>query len=121
MSTIRAANYGDGSVSVAAGVVMHGSAKGWLTADGQAAAIIDSYNIGSMTDIGVGQYDFVFVSLMATASYATPSHAGNVSSTTIRVIDGAGQASSSVTIRTGHTGGYADAEYIAAASLGDLA
>jgi hypothetical protein len=71
MSTIIASNISDGTTSVASTYVVNGSAKAWVNFNGiGTVAIRDSLNVGSITDIGTGDYTVNFTTAMLDANYA---------------------------------------------------
>tara|TARA_R110000868_G_scaffold391418_1_gene661558 strand:- start:6 stop:380 length:375 start_codon:yes stop_codon:yes gene_type:complete len=71
MSTIIASNISDGTTSVASTYVVNGSAKAWVNFNGTGTvAIRGSMNVGSITDVGTGDYNINFASAMQDTSYA---------------------------------------------------
>jgi len=71
MSTINAQNYGDGTDSVPASAVIQGTAKAWVNFNGTGTvAIRESFNLGSITDNGTGDYTVNFSSALTDANYA---------------------------------------------------
>lgn len=71
MSTIIATNISDGTTSVPSTYVVNGSAKAWVNFDGTGTvAIRDSMNVGSITDVGTGQYRVNFTNAMSDANYS---------------------------------------------------
>ena len=105
--------------SVDTDYVVNGSAKAWI--DGtDAAALNDSFNIGSGTDHGTGDFSFAITSAMASADYlgfVTPN--ANGSRNGIHY-DTRNTASVLALIITGDDGSNSDKPYNAC-SLGDLA
>ena len=69
MSTIIATTLSNGSVFVPTATVVNGSAKAWAATPGS-ATILDSLNTSSITDNGVGDYNFNWSSAMANGNYA---------------------------------------------------
>ena len=70
MSTLNVANITDGTDTVATGYVVNGSAKAWVRFNGAGTvAIVESFNISSLSDNGVGVYQVDFSSAMATSTY----------------------------------------------------
>lgn len=66
MSTIRASNYGDASSDVPAAVVLEGAPKAWGQLQGAGTALYtNSYNMGSITDNGAGDYTVNFTNSFA--------------------------------------------------------
>ena len=50
--------------------IQQGLAKSWLTMDGTGTiAIVDSFNIGSITDVGTGDYQHTYSSNLGTAKH----------------------------------------------------
>jgi len=71
MSTIIASNISDGTTSVPSTYVVNGSAKAWVNFNGTSTvAIRDSLNVGSITDVGTGQYRVNFTNAMPDANYS---------------------------------------------------
>ena len=62
-----------GNNSVATSTVASGSAKAWclFESDGT-AAITDSFNFGSITDNGTGDYSFAITNNMSNGNYCVP-------------------------------------------------
>ena len=59
--------------SIATSFVASGSAKAWCLFEGDStAAITDSYNFGSITDNGTGDYSFAITNNMSSANYCVP-------------------------------------------------
>ena len=72
MSTINAQNYGDGTDSVPASAVLEGTAKAWsysIYAAGVPANTA-SFNVSSITDLGVGTQEPNFTNAFSGTSYA---------------------------------------------------
>ena len=66
---------GEGSAQIS---IQQGLAKGWVNFDGSGtAAIRDSFNIGSLTDGGVGNYDINFTTNMSNTNYSHVGADGN--------------------------------------------
>jgi len=54
--------------------LQQGLAKAWVNLNGTGTiAISDSYNVSSLIDIGVGQYEVVFTNAMSNANYSATS------------------------------------------------
>ena len=71
MSTIIATTLSNGSVSVPTATVVNGSAKAFLKVDQRSTqAILDSFNVSSITDVGTGQTTMTFSSAMLDAGYS---------------------------------------------------
>ena len=59
--------------SIATSFVASGSAKAWCLFEGDStAAITDSFNFGSITDNGTGDYSFAITNNMSSANYCVP-------------------------------------------------
>ena len=59
--------------SIATSFVASGSAKAWCLFEGdRTAAITDSFNFGSITDNGTGDYSFAITNNMSSANYCVP-------------------------------------------------
>jgi len=72
MSTINAQNFGDGIDSVPASAVLEGTAKAWsysIYAAGVPANTA-SFNVSSITDLGVGTQEPNFTNAFSGTSYA---------------------------------------------------
>jgi len=71
VSTINAQNFGDGTDSVPASAVLQGTAKAWLEFDGTGtvATSVD-YNVSSLSDTAVGNYEANFTNSFSSALYA---------------------------------------------------
>lgn len=69
MSTIHAANYGDGVNSIAASDLIDGLSKGWGSIDGDATTVVyfGSYNASSVTDNALGNYTVSYTNNMNSA------------------------------------------------------
>jgi hypothetical protein len=71
MSTLNVANITDGLDTVETGYVVSGSAKAWVNLNGTGTiAIVDSFNVASLTDIGTGNYEVNFSNNMSSGGYA---------------------------------------------------
>jgi hypothetical protein len=70
MSTLEFDNISDGTTSVPMGYVVNGSAKAWMSLNGDTATIRNSQNVSSITDNGVGDYTTNFSNNMDNANYA---------------------------------------------------
>ena len=69
MSQIIATTLSNGSVSVPTATVVNGSAKAWVRVN-TSAAIVDSFNVASITDNGTGDNTANLTSSMANASFS---------------------------------------------------
>lgn len=72
MSTLITSNISDGTTSVGTGYVVNGSAKHWANfyGGGATAALRQTFNVSSLTDIGVGQYSLSFTNSYSAAGWA---------------------------------------------------
>ena len=70
MSTLVVSNISDGTTTVGASYVTNGSAKAWCTFQGTGtAAIKDSLNVASLTDVGTANYTMSFTNSLANTNY----------------------------------------------------
>ena len=77
MSTIIASNISDGTTSVPSTYVVNGSAKAWANINQTSTqAILDSFNIASITDGGVGTTRPTFTSAMGNGNFAVVNSCG---------------------------------------------
>jgi tRNA C32,U32 (ribose-2'-O)-methylase TrmJ len=101
MSTLNVANISDGTDTVETGYVVNGSAKAWVHAS-NAAAILDSLNVASGLDNGVGNYTYTYTTAQASTSYSSQANARvNSGSAYIGVINI--QAETTITVGTYRT------------------
>lgn len=71
MSTLVAQTISNGTVSTSSDNVIQGSAKAWVSFNGEGTvAIRSSYNVSSITDNGTGVYTVNFTNALADANYA---------------------------------------------------
>ena len=71
MSTLNVSNITDGTTTVGTSYVVNGSAKAWINFNGTGTiAILDSNNVSSLADNGVGRYGSNFSSSLTSANYA---------------------------------------------------
>ena len=102
-----------------------GLAKAWVNFNGQGTvAIRDSFNVGSITDNGTGDYTINFTNALANANYAVTGSSGGQSSTTgggiYQYDQGTAKTTSACRIITISTsGGFADAPQVALVFIGD--
>ena len=113
--------------------VVSGSAKFWIAMNGSGTpAAVDSFNVGSITDVGTGNYKFNFSSNFNTAKgYWTTGcmaheddHDGTYVKACMPMQDDDVLTSSveiSATYTASHTTGDYDYAYVNMAGLGDLA
>ena len=98
--------------------VEQGLAKVWVQFDGQAsgAASRDSFNVGSMTDNGTGNYTVNFSNNMSNDDYASAG-IGNTMSITSEAV-----TTSTINLLSANSSGsLADVTIMATSILGDLA
>ena len=120
MSTLNVANITDGTDTVATGYVVNGSAKAWAHSN-SAAAPLNSLNVSSGLDNGVGDYTYTYTAAMTISYYSSQAN--------VRVLSGAAyigitnlQTATTITVGTYRTSTDArnDRENLFAA-FGDLA
>ena len=70
LSRVNTAIISDGTYSTSANNVIQGSAKAWCQFGGTTPTIYGSFNIGSITKNGTGDYTFNFTTAMPNANYA---------------------------------------------------
>ena len=68
MSTLNVSNITDGTDTVETGYVLNGSAKAWSEFK-TSVVINDSFNVASMADNGVGDYQTNLTNSMASTAY----------------------------------------------------
>lgn len=86
MSTIKTDTLQNvaGTKSVPVNTVVDGSAKAWVNFNGTGTvAIRAAFNVGSITDNGVGDYTVNFTSALPDANYGVVGAAGSLSATAI--------------------------------------
>ena len=80
MSTLNVSNITDGTTTVGTSYVVNGSAKAWVNWNGTGTvAIRDSFNVGSITDNGTGDYTTNISSAMGNANYSYVALGGDTS------------------------------------------
>jgi hypothetical protein len=99
----------DGTESTDVTNVINGSAKAWVNFDGLAISIRDSFNVGSITDNGTGDYTVNFINAMPNANYSL-AHMCNAGSLT------SGQPAA-VSIRSPYNSSTLDSEAITTTSF----
>jgi len=70
MSTLNVANISDGTDTVETGYVVNGSAKAWVHSN-SAAAILNSLNVSSGLDNGVGDYTYTYTASLTLSHYSS--------------------------------------------------
>ena len=75
MSTIVTSNLSDGTLSIPTTYVTNGSAKAWGDISFSSGTPVDanSFNVSSLTDVGVGRVDLNLTNAMASANHAAAS------------------------------------------------
>jgi hypothetical protein len=77
MSTLNTVNITNGTDSITVEGAVKGSAKAWVNFNGTGTvAIRASYNVSSITDLGVGYYSVNFTTAFLNANYAALSTSG---------------------------------------------
>ena len=106
--------------------LQQGLAKGWLTLDGTGTiAIVDSFNIGTITDQGTAKYSYAYSNnVVATKHPVTGSVIGSTSSNyySFTASDGVAQTTAGSQVNTTHHGGaHDDQDPVHLVIHGDLA
>ena len=120
MSNLVVSNISDGSTSVGTEYVVNGSVKAWckLNMTG-AAAITNSFNISSISDLGVGDFTASFSSAFSSVNY-TPT-IGNYAAALGTLIVSDNTASIANVSNYGDAGTRTDSAKTYFATHGDLA
>ena len=108
-------------VEAALTAALNGAAKARVLLNGiGTAAIYESYNVASLTDIDVGRYDVAFTNVFATADYTpcTCGALGRYVSTRTRTTQLAGSVELNC---QNQPGALADTDLIGCGCIGDLA
>ena len=118
--TVEAADLSDGTTTVGTEYVTNGSAKAWVRFGGSGTvSILDSLNVSSITDRGVGEYTVNISNAFSNSVYAT------LASSTTFVADAIGTSinASSFFVNNADPRDYSaiDPTAISVATLGDLA
>lgn len=75
--TLTIGTLSDGTNSTSATNCIQGSAKAWVNFNGTGTVAINaSYNVSSITDVGVGQYTINYTNSFADANYAVSGNVG---------------------------------------------
>ena len=105
MSTLKVDTIQDASGSNASTTaqIEQGRAKAWVNFNGNSFGIRDSFNVGSVTDHGPGQYNINFASNMTNDDYClTVSHSlnphNNITHGTLYIYDESSQTTSGVRV-----------------------
>jgi len=122
---IEATNISDGTTTLATGYVVNGTAKAWMNLNGTGTiALRDSLNTSSVTDLGTGNYQQNFSSVMANGNYGVASAQtgeGIGGSFGAVVATGVLAASVETLSRNRSTGAATDEIYSCNSIFGDLA
>ena len=105
MSTLKVDTIQDASGSNASTTaqIEQGRAKAWVNFNGNSFGIRDSFNVGSVTDHGTGQYTINFATNMSNDDYClTVSHSlnphNNITHGTLYIYDESSQTTSGVRV-----------------------
>jgi len=114
---------GEGSAQTS---IQQGLAKAWFTMDGTGTVgVVDSFNIGGITDEGTGEYSFTYSTNMGTSEHpVTGSVIGSLSSNFYAFITSTGVAQATTGDRfhvVHHSGALPDIDPIHIIVHGDLA
>ena len=101
--------------------------KAWVNFNGNSFGIRDSFNVGSVTDHGVGQYTINFASNMSNDDYAVVAQHSlnphnNITHGTFYIYDESSQTASGVRLHNCNNGGSTqtiDKDIVCAAIFGD--
>jgi hypothetical protein len=131
MSTLNVENISDGADTIAAGYVVHGSAKVWVSFTPAGATAFDSFNVASLVDNGAGDTSVNFTNAMANGNYVQVSEAEHANAVqaadmTCRLRSRADRLAASTRLSTGDSDAVKNMELndnwtSATAILGDLA
>ena len=108
--------------STAMSTINQGTAKAWGNTSGVGTpALADSFNMGSVTDLGTGGERFTFSSAMANANFSTQAFLDHNSSiVTIQQIPDYGQSTTTTSVQSHTTSAAVDAD-VHTTVHGDLA
>jgi hypothetical protein len=96
--------------------------KAWLCVDGSGTLVIsDSFNISSVTDAGVGNYDYNFTTDMANADYAVSVDAVDLSNGSQSFSKSARTVSNNRIYSYAGSNSYGDSSAASCSIVGDLA
>ncbi len=113
------------SEDIAITYVINGSAKSWLNMDGTGtAAINDSFNVSSITDITTGRYDVNLTNAMDSTNYSAVGSAQTTGSTGSNRATGATASTSSkayINVMVTSTGANNDQDSVSLTIQGNLA
>ena len=113
--------------SVPMATVNQGTAKSWVNFNGESTiASRDSFNVGSLTDVGTGTYNITFSTNLSNADYVTTGGGGDTNAALVCICqphDSLEPTTSvcRVTALQVHSSGLLDEPYIGALIHGDLA
>jgi hypothetical protein len=126
MSTLVAQTISNGTVSTSSANVIQGSAKAWVSFNGDTSpcTIRGSFNVGSVTKVATGRYTINFTTAMPNADYAVTGISRRGSSPDaqfVTSIDGqsAVPSTSSYSLCSGFgsNGAYVDSAYVHSATF----
>jgi hypothetical protein len=79
MSTLNTTNITNGTDSITVEGAVKGSAKAWVKFNSNTTVFIyESYNISSITDLGVGEFSVNFTTAMPSADYCSVLGVGTI-------------------------------------------
>ena len=124
VTTIQDTSGGNASTSEE---IAQGRAKAWVNFNGNSFGIRDSFNVGSVTDHGVGQYTINFASNMSNDDYAVVAQMNlnphnNITHGVTYIYDESSQTTSGVRLHNCNVNGSAqtiDKNIVCAAIFGD--
>ena len=123
MSTIKVTNIQDtsGGNSSTSEEVFQGRAKAWVHFNGGGTLeVMDSFNVTSVTDGGIGHYTINFTNNMPNANYAVTTGSQTVGSNSYAAYDRVQNiTTSNILIRCVHTSTFRDFSIVCAAVFGD--
>ena len=124
MSTLEVSNLNDGTTTVATTFVTNGSAKAWVNWNGTGTvAIRDSFNVGSITDNGTGDYTTNITNAMGNANYCYTALGGDTSaSLSVRIENASNRTTTTIDLLAYNTSSAAlDMQDLNGLFHGDLA
>ena len=124
MSSVEVSIFKDRATGddVEAKYIVHGSAKSWANLNGTGTiALRDSLNVSSVTDLGVGEYQFNYSNAMANANYSDQAKAGQTGSTHGITLTASALVASTSFLTTSSTFTSTDTSRFVLELLGDLA
>lgn len=98
---LQSATFSDGTVSVGSTYLTNGSSKAWANLNGVGTiALRDSFNLSSVTDSGVGLYDFTFTSAFSDANRSGQTDLANSTTDTMAQVGDSSLTPTASTMRT---------------------